>query len=160
MNTLTTFTQRYGRFEARIKLPAGQGLWPAFWIEGANVNQVSWPACGEVDIIEKNGTKPNELEGFAHMPAGQYSALSPYPAPLASAFHVYGIDWTPQGITWTVDGKSYGHMSAFPGWPFNHPFFLILNLAVGGYWPGPPSASTRFPARMLVDWIRVYKQTA
>ena len=160
MDTLTSFSQAYGRFEARIKLPPGQGLWPAFWIEGTNVNQVPWPACGEVDIIEKNGTKPDELEGFAHMASGQYSALSSYPGPLSSAFHVYGIDWTPRGITWTIDGKPYGYMGRFPGWPFDHAFFIILNLAVGGYWPGPPSASTQFPSRMLVDWIRVYQQAA
>jgi beta-glucanase (GH16 family) len=156
MSTLGTFSQAYGKFEARIKIPVGQGLWPAFWIEGANVFQVGWPASGEVDIIEKIGQFPYLVQGYAHAPNFQHSGFKKLREPLAAGYHVYGITWTPTGVTWTVDGVAYSHMKAYPGWPFNHPFYIILDLAVGGTWPGTPSPKTHFPAKMYVDWVHVY----
>jgi len=157
MNTLSTFTQAYGRFEARIQVPIAAGLWPAFWLEGANISKVGWPRCGEVDIVESNGQDPDVVQGYAHALHNNHNGYFTLPRPLSAGFHVYGVDWNPQGITWFVDGYRYAHMNAYPGWPFSHPFYIILDLAVGGAWPGPPGASTHFPARMLVDWVRVYR---
>ena len=159
IDTYGIFSQTYGRFEARIKLPAGRGLWPAFWLEGANVGQVASP--GEIDVIETNGHNSELVQSFAHLYDNRYKAFSlKLPKPLSAGYHVYRIDWTPKGITLFVDGRAYGHLNAYAGWPFNHPFFIIINLAVGGIWPGPPDSNTRFPAHMLVDWVRVYREVA
>jgi beta-glucanase (GH16 family) len=148
----TTFGQTYGRFEARIKLPAGHGLWPAFWMIPAS----SGP--GEIDIIEVNNQHPYLVTGYVHdSGVFSYRAKSVQDLPISSQYHTYGVDWTPSGITWTLDGKAYGHISAYRGWPFDQPFIMVLDLAVGGSWPGPPDASTVFPAKMLVSWVRVYK---
>lgn len=151
----TSFAQTYGRFEARIKLPAGAGLWPAFWMI---------PASGEtaireeIDIIEVNNKEPYLVKGYVHdSSVFNYGARKVINLPISSEFHVYGIDWTPSGITWTLDGKPYGHIKAYPNWPFNQPFVMVLDLAVGGEWPGPPNANTVFPGKLQVSWIRVYK---
>jgi len=158
LQTKGVFAQQYGLFEARIKLPSGRGLWPAFWMEGANIDQVNWPAAGEIDVIEVNNQHSNLVEAFAHGPQEQYGVYDTLPQPLSAGYHVYGVEWTSKGITWLVDGHAYGHLNAYSGWPFDHPFFLILDLAVGGVWPGSPTASTKFPAQMDVSWIRVYKK--
>jgi beta-glucanase (GH16 family) len=160
MTTLGMFSQTYGRFQARIELPVGAGLWPSFWLEGANIEQVGWPRCGEVDIVELNGKNPNLVQGYSHSPHHTHQGYFTLPKSLSSGFHVYGIDWTSKGITWSVDGYAYAHLNAYAGWPFDHPFYIILNLAVGGSWPGSPNSSTSFPAHMLVDWARVYQETA
>jgi beta-glucanase (GH16 family) len=157
MSTYGKFAQTYGIIEARIKVPMARGLWPAFWIEGANVFKVGWPKCGEVDIVETNGQHPDLVQGFAHAPDYKHKAYYRLPQSLSAGYHVYGIKWTAQGISWFVDGHTYSHMSAYRGWPFSKPFYIILNLAVGGNWPGPPGPHTRFPAHMLVDWVRVYR---
>lgn len=154
----TTFAQTYGRFEARIKLPAGKGLWPAFWMIPAAETPGQGTSAGEIDIIEVNNSNPYLLTGYAHGDnIHKYRAEDVLDMPLSSQYHIYGVDWTPTGITWTIDGHAYGHFSAYPSWPFNRPFIMILDLAVGGQWPGPPTASTVFPAHMLVSWVRVYK---
>jgi beta-glucanase (GH16 family) len=158
LQTKGSFEQKYGLFEARIKLPSGHGLWPAFWMEGADIDQVNWPASGEIDVIEVNNKKPGLVEAFAHAPGEKYGAYFQLPNSLSAGYHVYAIDWTAKGITWLVDGHAYGHISAYAGWPFDQPFFLILDLAVGGVWPGSPTAGTQFPAHMNVSWIRVYQQ--
>lgn len=158
MNTLGYFEQTYGRFEARIKLPTGRGLWPAFWMEGANIGRVGWPQAGEIDIIETDGKHPNQVEAYAHAPGHHEDAVTEMSKPLSAGYHVYGVDWTRQGITWFVDGRPYAYMKAYRGWPFNHKFFIILDLAVGGGFPGPPNAETPWPAHLLVDWIRVYRE--
>lgn len=158
LQTKGIFEQKYGLFEARIKLPSGRGLWPAFWMEGADVDQVNWPASGEIDIIEINNKKPDLVEAFAHAPEENYGAYFQLPNSLSAGYHVYGIDWTANGITWLVDGHAYGHLNAYAGWPFNQPFFLILDLAVGGTWPGSPTPSTKFPAQMDISWVRVYQR--
>lgn len=170
LQTYGRFQFKYGRIEARIKLPAGQGFWPAFWALGTNCHRVGWPACGEVDIMENIGSEPHGVIGALHGPeAGVHSGYEDIvSAHLASdvdsRFHVFGIDWGPGQFIFSVDGRPYATVT--PGslprrgrWVFDQPFFLLLNLAVGGTYPGPPNAATRFPATMLVDWVRAYSGT-
>jgi beta-glucanase (GH16 family) len=153
----TSFAQTYGRFEARIKLPAGRGLWPAFWmVPAATAQNPKLP--GEIDVIEVNNHHPYLVSGYAHDGVRfNYKAEDVVNLPAASQFHTYGVDWTPSGITWTLDGKPYASIKSYSKWPFNQPFIMLLDLAVGGSWPGSPNASTVFPAQMLVSWVRVYK---
>jgi beta-glucanase (GH16 family) len=170
LNTLGTFSQTYGRFEARIQIPKGAGLWPAFWLLGADVGQRGWPECGEVDIMESAGSTPQMNRGSLHMPGqgGPSSLTAAYTLPggatLADDFHTYAIDWTPEAIWFYVDNQLYetqtpdGAARRTASWKFNHPFFILLNLAVGGTLPGDPTGTT-FPQAMRVDWVRVYKQT-
>jgi beta-glucanase (GH16 family) len=161
------FQTTYGEIEARIKLPAGQGLWPAFWAAGSDYDRVGWPDCGEIDIMEALGNDPFTTYGTIHGPSASSSfgygliAAKRSSVSLAAGFHVYGVIWSPSEIVFTLDGVPYSvrtRASLAPGdrWVFNKPYFLILNLAVGGHWPGSPSASTQFPARMVVDWVKVY----
>ncbi|BCB81630.1 glycoside hydrolase family 16 protein [Phytohabitans flavus] len=158
--TSGTFTQTYGRFEARMKLPFGQGIWPAFWMLGTPVN---WPTSGEIDIMENIGREPNTVHGTVHGPgySGAGGIGGGYSGPrFADAFHTFTIDWAPDSITWYVDGNQYFRITpaSLNGnqWVFNHPFFLILNLAVGGYWPGYPDGSTTFPQTLTVDYVRAW----
>lgn len=153
------FSQLYGKFEARIELPPGRGIWSAFWLEGADVGAVGWPKCGEVDIVEDNGKSPFAVAGFAHgrhLDSQQYDVVD---SPISDGFHTYGIEWTPKGISWIFDGHRYGYLSSYRDWPFDHPFFIILDISVGGRgsYSGPPDSETHFPVRMLVDWVRVYR---
>jgi beta-glucanase (GH16 family) len=163
------FATRYGRIEARIKLPAGQGIWPAFWMLGSDIGSVGWPDSGEVDIMENIGREPAVNHGTIHGPGysgadGLTSSVSVKSGTLADAFHDYAIEWSPAAITFFFDGKEYaqkkrGDQPAGDVWAFDHPFFLLLNVAVGGTWPGNPDGSTRFPQTMSVDWVRVYKHS-
>ncbi len=169
IKTQGKFQQHRGRFEARIKLPVGQGIWPAFWLLGSNFNQVGWPQCGEIDIMEYLGQQPNVIHGTVHGPgySGGGGIGQSYTLPGANfndGFYVFGIEWGENYIHWTIDGRRYHTVTdgAIPGgnaWVFNRPFFIILNVAVGGNWPGPPDATTAFPQTMLVDWVRVYSFT-
>jgi beta-glucanase (GH16 family) len=153
------FSQEYGEFEARIKLPSGAGLWPAFWLIPQPVVGEKLP--GEIDIVEVNNKNPYEVTGYVHDgPVYNYKAEKVLSTQPASGFHVYGVQWTPTGVTWTFDGQAYAHISKFAGWPLNSPFVIVLDLAVGGSWVGPPAASTVFPATMQVSWIRVYKMAS
>lgn len=158
-----------GRFEARMKLPAGQGMWPAFWMLGSNIGQVGWPTCGEIDIIENIGKEPSTVHGTIHGPgtSGEYSVGAPYSLPggavFASDFHVFAVEWDAKAIRFYVDNNLYqtatsADLPAGSTWSFNQPFFLLLNLAVGGSWPGNPDATTVFPQQMLVDYVRVHKR--
>lgn len=167
MITWTHFSQRYGRFEARIRLPLGQGIWPAFWLLGADFTTVGWPTCGEIDIMEYRGQEPNVIYGSLHGP-GYYGggAISKRyileGAGFDAGFHVFAVEWSENSITWMVDNKSYltvtpADLPSSGYWVFNHPFFIILNVAVGGNFVGPPNESTTFPQTMLVDWVRVYQ---
>ncbi len=157
--TADKFAQTYGRFEARIKIPRGQGIWPAFWMLGGN----NWPTTGEIDIMENVGKEPNTLFGTVHGPgysgAGGIGGNTVLGEPLANAFHTYGVEWSPNLIQWFLDGREYYRIdpSKINGnrWVFDHNFFMILNLAVGGNWPGSPDGSTQFPQQMLIDWVRV-----
>ncbi|MEU8522929.1 family 16 glycosylhydrolase [Streptomyces sp. NPDC048577] len=165
LNTAGRFTAQYGRVEARMKVPRGQGMWPAFWMLGNDLGQVGWPDSGEIDIMENVGFEPSTVHGTLHGPgysgAGGIGAGFTLPGgqTFADAFHTFAVDWAPGRITWSVDGTVY--QTRTPAdlggrtWVFDKPFFLILNLAVGGYWPGDPDGSTPFPGRLVVDHVRV-----
>jgi beta-glucanase (GH16 family) len=167
IDTYQLFQTEYGRIEARIKLPAGQGLWPAFWALSTDIYTEGWPAAGEIDMMESLGGNTHRTYSALHGPAasgrgGLQNVMSARSAQsLSMGFHVYGMDWSPSRIVFTLDGMPYAVRtpSSFgqTSWVFDHPFFLILNVAVGGAWGGPPAPSTRFPATMLVDWVRVYR---
>ena len=170
LKTLGLFSQAYGRFEARIKIPAGQGMWPAFWMLGKDIGTVGWPKCGEIDIMENIGKEPGIVHGSLHGPStiGRTSdASAPFSLPagqnFAADFHLYAVEWEPGTIRFYVDSNLYAtfNQSQWPAggtWVFDHPFFLILNVAVGGDWPGSPDISTVFPQQMLVDYVRVYSK--
>jgi beta-glucanase (GH16 family) len=166
--TKNKFTQQYGRFEARIKLPYGQGIWPAFWMLGDNISTVGWPNCGEIDIMENIGREPSIVHGTLHGPgySGANGLTSSYPLRSArkfsAEFHTFAVEWEPNIIRFYVDGVHYNTRTPAdlpPGtkWVFDHEFFIILNVAVGGYWPGNPDATTSFPQMMHVDYVRVYQ---
>jgi beta-glucanase (GH16 family) len=167
LKTAGLFEQAYGKFEARIKIPQGQGIWPAFWMLGNNINQVGWPTCGEIDIMENIGKEPGTVHGSMHGPGysgssgltGAYKLLS---GKFADDFHVYSVDWDPGVVRFYVDGSLYETRTpsdiAGKSWVFDHPFFLLLNVAVGGDWPGSPDQTSTFPQTMLVDYVRVYKK--
>jgi beta-glucanase (GH16 family) len=163
------FSQTYGRFEARIKIPHGQGMWPAFWMLGDDIDKVGWPQAGEIDIMENIGKEPSKVHGSIHGPGPSGSktddvtAVYTLPAGqnFCDAFHIFAVEWEPKAIRFYVDSNLYetATPSGLPkgtGWVFDHPFFILLNLAVGGDWPGSPDDSTRFPQQMLVDYVRVY----
>lgn len=163
------FGLKYGRFEARIKIPSGQGVWPAFWLLGNNIDTVGWPTCGEVDIMENIGREPSTVHGTLHGPgyAGANGIGAPFSLPdsaaFADSFHVFAVEWSANEIHWYVDGAEYASVGqqALPSgtkWVFDHPFFIILNFAVGGRWPGSPDSSTTFPQMMTVDYVRVYRR--
>jgi beta-glucanase (GH16 family) len=162
------FSQRNGRFEARIRLPAGRGIWPAFWLLGADFASVGWPACGEIDVMEYRGQEPQVTHGSLHGPgySGGGAITSRYTLPGAARFdddfHVFAVEWSDERITWIVDDVRFLTVGPadLPGpWVFDHPFFIILNVAVGGHFVGPPDAGTTFPQTMLVDWVRVYRRS-
>jgi beta-glucanase (GH16 family) len=166
LTTKGLFAQAYGRFEARIKLPYGQGMWPAFWLLGANSDEVGWPKCGEIDIMEYRGQEPTKVLGTVHGPgysgggsiSKSYSLLNDR---FDTDFHIFGIEWGPKYINYYVDNVLYNQITPadVPGeWVFDHPFYIILNLAVGGNFLGAPSSETVFPQTMLVDYVRVYKK--
>ncbi|HEV2859913.1 MAG TPA: glycoside hydrolase family 16 protein [Pyrinomonadaceae bacterium] len=163
------FQQTYGRFEARLKIPYGQGIWPAFWMLGSNFDSAGWPACGEIDIMENIGREPSIVHGTLHGPG--YSAAAGVGAPYSLAsgrrfaddFHTFAVEWEPDVVRWYVDNQLYqtrtpADLPARSAWVFDRPFFLILNVAVGGKWPGSPDATTVFPQTMLVDYVRVYRR--
>lgn len=166
MKTAGLFEQKYGRFEARIKVPQGQGMWPAFWMLGSNASQVGWPRCGEIDIMENVGKEPSTVHGSLHGPgySGAMPSTATYTLPagkLSDDFHIFAVEWEPGAIRFYVDNTLYetrmpADLASGKPWVFDHPFFLILNLAVGGGLPGDPDATTVFPQSMLVDYVRVY----
>lgn len=165
MKTLGRFSQQYGRFEARIQLPRGQGIWPAFWMLGADFADVGWPTCGEIDVMEFRGQIETQSTGALHGPgySGGASIHAAYDTgeALPDGFHVFAVEWTAAGIRWFVDDQEF--LRAGPDtlpngapWVFDAPFFMILNIAVGGSFLGAPDDTTVFPQRMLIDYIRVY----
>jgi beta-glucanase (GH16 family) len=170
LKTQGHFSQAYGRFEARIKLPAGQGMWPAFWMLGDNFGSIAWPKCGEIDIMENVGKEPGSIHGTLHGPnatntTSDLTAAIQLPAgqKLSDDFHVYAVEWDPSAVRFYLDANLYATFTSaqWPSggtWVFDHRFFLILNVAVGGDWPGPPDATTSFPQTMQVDYVRVYKR--
>jgi beta-glucanase (GH16 family) len=166
LKTLGLFEQKYGRFEARIKIPRGQGMWPAFWMLGNNIGTVDWPDCGEIDVMENVGKEPDKVYGTIHGPgySGSEGLGGSYTLPsgkFADDFHVFAVEWEPSAIRFYVDGHLYetrtpADLPAGKAWVFDHPFFILLNVAVGGDWPGNPDGTTAFPQRMLVDYVKVY----
>ncbi|RDY62015.1 glycoside hydrolase family 16 protein [Flagellimonas nanhaiensis] len=163
--TKDKFEQQYGRFEARIRLPYGQGIWPAFWMLGADIDENPWPGAGEIDIMEYRGQNPTVLIGTVHGPG--YSAGESISKEYIlendrfdTGFHVFGIEWGPEYINFYVDDVLYNQITPddVPGtWVFNKPFYILMNLAVGGTFVGSPNAETEFPQTMLVDYVRVYE---
>lgn len=157
---------QYGRIEARLKVPAGKGLWPAFWMLGSDFNGSNWPDCGEIDIMEYIGKEPDLIFGTLHGPgysgALGFTKWNRQPYNIADDFHIYAIEWQPDEIRWFYDGSHYHTVNRTDigdrEWVFDHPFFIILNLAVGGQLPGPVGLDTEFPAQYFVDYVRVYQK--
>lgn len=166
------FSFQYGRIEVRAQVPEAQGFWPAFWLLGNNIDTVDWPACGEMDVLERVNAadSPDWNEGSIHGPgftSGNLGTEYDFPnGQTAAGWHTYGMIWSKGSVSYYVDdpGSPYAtytpsSISGFSGavWPFDSgPSFIILNLAVGGSWPGSPNSSTPFPSTMLVDYVRVY----
>jgi beta-glucanase (GH16 family) len=159
----------FGKIEARIRLPYSRGIWSAFWALGLDIATIAWPSCGELDVMENVGSEPSTVHGTVHGPgySGGNGITAKYELPrgqkFSDDFHTFSAIWTPVLVEFFVDGNRYGHVtpaSLPPGrpWVFNQPFFLILNVAVGGDWPGPPDASTVLPQLMIIDYVRVYQQ--
>ena len=169
LRTQDRFEQRYGRFEARMRLPEGAGLWPAFWLLGANLASAGWPACGEIDVMEHRGSDPGTIHGSAHGPgySGDNPKTDSYTLPgndsFADDYHVFAVEWSPGEVHWYVDGKQYHALTAdsMPSgqpWVFDGEMFMIVNLAVGG-WFGGDVDDTIFPRSMQVDYVRAYEAT-
>lgn len=179
LNTRGKFEQGLGRWEARIRVPSGMGIWPAFWLLGANFPQVGWPACGEIDVMEVRGQAPGVMNGTLHATGysgggaltEQYTCqvapgcASPPCTPLcpfSEDFHVYAVEVEANRIRFEVDGNIYHEvrqdlLDTGTAWPFGKPFFLILNVAVGGNYVGAPDVTTVFPQEMRVDYVRYYR---
>ena len=159
------FEQAYGRFEARIQMPWGQGLWPAFWMLGADIETNPWPGAGEIDIMEFRGQEPTKILGTVHGPgySGGGAVTKSYILKndrFDTGFHVFGIEWGPEYINYYVDDVLYNQITPakVPGkWVFDKPFYILINLAVGGSFVGSPTSETVFPQTMTIDYVRVYK---
>lgn len=170
LDTNTHYSVQYGRIEARIKIPKGQGLWPAFWLLGTNISTVGWPACGEIDVMENIGKIPNTIYGTIHGSnisgsgtygfGGQNNLSS---GNFADGYHIYAVQWDNSQVSFSMDNVNYSTITKANAiqrngqWVFDHPFYIILNNAVGGGWPGDPNQTTVFPQKMYVDYVRVYK---
>jgi beta-glucanase (GH16 family) len=168
IKTQGKFTQAYGRFEARIKIPGTQGVWPAFWMLGADIGTNPWPACGEIDIMENVGKEPTINHGSLHGPGysggnpltGKYTLGS---GKLSDDFHLYAVEWETNVIRFYVDDTLYetrtnADVPSGSKWVYDHPFFMILNIAIGGSFPGSPDSTTVLPQTMTVDYVRVYSR--
>lgn len=169
LKTQGKFEVKYGRIAARIRVPHGQGIWPAFWMLGGDIGTVGWPACGEIDIMENIGKEPGIVHATVHGPG--YSGGSGIGSQLTleenrrltDDFHVFEVRWEPQRLAFFIDGKPYheatpARLPAGARWVFDHPFFILLNVAVGGVWPGYPDQTTTFPQTMMIDWVRVWER--
>jgi len=165
LTTKGIFQQAYGRFEARMKLAAGVGLWPAFWIMGGNIDQAGWPGAGEIDIMEQRGYDLRSVSGSLHGPDASgkdapitYAGQSP--DDVNANFHIYAIEWDPASVVFLLDDTPYAEVTttSLPinvKWVYDHPFFIIVNLAVGGVFGGDPNASTVVPQSIAIDHVRV-----
>ena len=167
IKTKGLFDQKYGRFEARLKTPYGPGLWPAFWMLGANVDQVQWPQCGEIDIMELRGQEPHIINGTLHGPGYSAGAAITKAYGLQNGrfdtdYHIFAVEWNAEKIDFFVDDYLYQRLSREEvskkgNWVYDSPFFMILNVAVGGNYVGFPVDGTPFPQKMTIDYVRVYK---
>ena len=167
LKTHGKYAVKYGRVAARLKLPKGQGIWPAFWMLGDDVKAVDWPKCGEIDVMEYIGKTPETVYFTVHGPgySGGGGLSKPASLPEPEAFHAYAIEWEPESMTFTLDDRPIRTLTpkdlpAGTKWAYDHPFFLLLNLAVGGDWPGNPDATTVFPQDYVIDWVRVWQRDA
>ena len=161
-------TLRYGTIVMRAELPTGPGSWPAFWALGQDIGTAGWPASGEIDAAEVIGSEPRTVNGSIHARGwnGQPYVRTSHvqsTTTLSGRFHTYGVTWTPTRITFTFDGHAYysvtkADATASGNWPFQRPFYLLLDVAVGGTWPGPPTSATRWPQRMVIDYVRAYSR--
>ena len=166
LKTKGIFAQTYGRFEARIKMPWGPGIWPAFWMLGDNIDEVAWPQCGEIDIMEYRGQEPNLVHGSLHGPGYSGGAAITKSFGFTNDrfdvdFHVFAVEWGEDYIDYFVDDTLYLRIKpedVSGEWVYNQPFFIILNVAVGGNYVGFPTPQTPFPQTMLVDYVKVYKE--
>lgn len=166
--TKDKFEQQYGRFEARIRLPFGQGIWPAFWMLGADIDENPWPGAGEIDIMEYRGQNPTVLIGSVHGPgySGGEAISKEYTLQndrFDTGFHIFGVEWAPEYVNFYVDDVLYNQITpedVTGPWVFDKPFYILMNLAVGGTFVGSPNAETEFPQTMIVDYVRVYKNNA
>jgi beta-glucanase (GH16 family) len=167
--TKNKFSVTYGRVEAKIKLPYGQGIWPAFWMLGDDIDKVGWPRSGEIDIMEHIGREPSTAYGTLHGPgySGAKGPSASYKLPagakFADDFHTFAIEWEPDVIRFYCDDVLYStrtprDLPEGTKWVFDHPFFILLNVAVGGNWPGNPDSTTTFPQTMQVDYVKVYQR--
>ena len=173
LNTANKHSWKYGKIVARIKLPEGQGMWPAFWMLGANINEnggdTPWPQCGEIDILEFYGSKDESVvEANIHYAnqAEAHEMMGAVPFKLANGrfpddFHIFALEWDANGMTWSVDGQPFASTSITAAHlsEFHKEFFILLNLAVGGAYAGRPDDTTVFPQQMYVDWVRVYQKS-
>lgn len=154
------FSVTYGRIEARMKLPAGQGMWPAFWMLGTNIPEADWPKCGEIDIMEHINNSAT-INGTAHWDNNGHVDSGGITPGDVTRFHNYSVEWDHDSIRWLFDGKRYFGFNIKDGInntsAFHKPFFIILNLAIGGSWPGAPDLTTVFPDTVFVDYVRVYR---
>lgn len=164
--TLDRFTFCYGRVEVRARLPGGRGTWPGVWLCGANIREVSWPACGEADVVENVGFAPERIVLAAHMPAHNHARGNPIRFDLdvsdaRTAFHVYALKWTPDRLEWFLDGRrTFTYENPRTGrdaWPFDHPMYLTVSLVLGGSWGARHGIDeSALPQRLCVDFVRVY----
>ena len=165
LTTNGLFSMRFGRVDVRAKLPKGQGIWPAIWTLGDNRDVVDWPGCGEIDVMEMLGHEPNKIYGSIHYVDGEnrkgesqgyYEVSNP---DFSEEYHVFTLDWTPETLSFMVDGEKYHEVAIEDDMKeFLRSHYLILNVAVGGYWPGYPDESTTFPQSMYVDYVRVFEK--
>jgi beta-glucanase (GH16 family) len=172
LNTANKQSWKYGKISARIKHPQGNGMWPAFWMLGANIDEnggdTPWPQCGEVDILELYGTKDNAaIEANIHYAdeSGSHAMMGAVSYELeagifADTFHIFELEWDASRFAWFVDGKEFASapITSEDQSEFHKEFFIVLNVAVGGNWAGRPDSTTVFPQHMYVDWVRVYQK--
>lgn len=159
---------QYGRVEVSARLPKGRGTWPAIWMLGGNIDSTGWPDCGEIDIMEHVGYDPGVIHGTIHTKAynwmnGHQPTADTTIADCMDTFHVYAINWTPEQIDFFIDSSKYltfkNEHKTTAEWPFDSPFYLILNIAIGGDWGGQKGIDpTLFPAKMMIDYVRVYEK--
>jgi beta-glucanase (GH16 family) len=165
LKTQGLYSVAYGRIAARLKLPKGQGIWPAFWMLGDDIKTAGWPKCGEIDLMEFIGKTPETVYFTLHGPgySGGNGISKPFPLANREEFHVYGIEWAPESLTFLLDDQPVRTLTpkdlpTGTKWVYDHPHFLLLNLAVGGGWPGNPDATTTFPQDYVIDWVRVWQR--
>jgi beta-glucanase (GH16 family) len=165
LTTQNKKTFKFGRIDIRAKLPRGRGIWPAFWMLGNNISSVSWPKCGEMDIMELLGHEPAKVYSTVHYGPGpgsiQISRSKTAAVPYSDDFHLYSLIWETDRMQFMVDNEVISDVRKADlgsnNYPFNEPFFLLINVAVGGNWPGSPDATTRLPQWMMVDYVRVFQ---